>query len=178
MCRHRKCVCVCVCGGGGVQRWGGGPHDAGNYNSRSWETGFFKSQGGGGRWQSHYGHFFQSWYRCAGWGGFGLGANVCHSYTLLWLEASGCCHAACAVHGLIVTNCDACHCCCCCCSCVMCSGLLVRHARRVLGVAAEVLNKPGRPRVMKACKEVRVCWGGGGGGERGFLWWWVSQMPI
>jgi hypothetical protein len=39
--------------------------------------------------------------------------------------------------------------------CHVCSGLLVRHARRVLGVAAEVLNKPGRPRVMKACKEVR-----------------------
>lgn len=36
-----------------------------------------------------------------------------------------------------------------------CSGLLVRHARRVLGVAAEVLNQPGRPRVMRACKEVR-----------------------
>jgi hypothetical protein len=34
------------------------------------------------------------------------------------------------------------------------SGLLVRHARRVLGVAADVLNKPGRPRIMKACKEV------------------------
>jgi hypothetical protein len=36
----------------------------------------------------------------------------------------------------------------------------VRHARRVLGVAAEVLNKPGRPRVMKACKEVCVVGGG------------------
>lgn len=40
------------------------------------------------------------------------------------------------------------------CVCMCCSGLLVRHARRVLGVAAEVLNQPGRPRVMKACKEV------------------------
>jgi beta-amylase len=80
----------------GHPEWGlSGPHDAGNYNSRSWETGFFKSHGG--RWQSDYGHFFQSWY----------------------------------------------------------SGLLVRHARRVLGVAAEVLNKPGRPRVMKACKEMQ-----------------------
>jgi beta-amylase len=48
----------------GHPEWGhGGPHDAGHYNSRSWETGFFKSQGG--RWQSEYGHFFQSWYRCA-----------------------------------------------------------------------------------------------------------------
>ena len=47
----------------GHPEWGlSGPHDAGNYNSRSWETGFFKSQGG--RWQSDYGHFFQSWYRC------------------------------------------------------------------------------------------------------------------
>lgn len=49
----------------GHPEWGhGGPHDAGHYNSRSWDTGFFKSQGG--RWQSDYGHFFQSWYR---WGG-------------------------------------------------------------------------------------------------------------
>jgi hypothetical protein len=35
---------------------------SGHYNARSWETGFFKSQGG--RWQSDYGDFFQSWYRC------------------------------------------------------------------------------------------------------------------
>jgi beta-amylase len=39
----------------------GGPHDAGHYNSRSWETGFFVSQGG--NWQSEYGHFSLSWYR-------------------------------------------------------------------------------------------------------------------
>jgi hypothetical protein len=45
-------------------------------------------------------------------------------------------------------------CCAVLCCTVSCSGLLVRHARRVLGVAAEVLNKPGRPRIMKACKEV------------------------
>jgi beta-amylase len=52
----------------GHPEWGhGGPHDAGHYNSRSWETGFFKSQGG--RWQSEYGHFFQSWYRCVFWEG-------------------------------------------------------------------------------------------------------------
>jgi hypothetical protein len=35
-----------------------------------------------------------------------------------------------------------------------CSGLLVRHARRVLGAAADVLNKPGRPRMLKAVREV------------------------
>ena len=33
----------------------GGPHDAGNYNSRNWETGFFVSQGGS--WDSEYGRF-------------------------------------------------------------------------------------------------------------------------
>lgn len=85
----------------GHPEWGhGGPHDAGHYNSRSWETGFFVSQGG--NWQTEYGHFFLSWY----------------------------------------------------------SGLLVRHARRILGVAAEVLNKPGRPRMLKAVKEVSF-WGFG-----------------
>jgi hypothetical protein len=36
------------------------------------------------------------------------------------------------------------------------SGLLLRHARRVLGAAAEVLNKPGRPRVLKAVREVSL----------------------
>lgn len=81
----------------GHPEWGhGGPHDAGHYNSRSWETGFFVSQGG--NWQTEYGHFFLSWY----------------------------------------------------------SGLLVRHARRILGVAAEVLNKPGRPRMIKAVQEVSL----------------------
>lgn len=79
----------------GHPEWGhGGPHDAGHYNSRSWDTGFFRSQGG--NWQTEYGHFFLSWY----------------------------------------------------------SGLLVRHARRVLGAAAEVLNKPERPRMLRAVKEV------------------------
>ena len=37
-----------------------GPHDAGSYNSRSWETGFFVSQGGS--WSSEYGGFFLGWY--------------------------------------------------------------------------------------------------------------------
>jgi hypothetical protein len=37
-----------------------------------------------------------------------------------------------------------------------CSGLLVRHARRVLGAAADVLNKPGRPRMLKAVREVSL----------------------
>ena len=80
----------------GRPEWGhGGPHDAGTYNSRSWETGFFVSQGGS--WQSEYGRFFLRWY----------------------------------------------------------SGLLVRHADRVLGAAAEALNRPGRPRVLKRAVEVR-----------------------
>ncbi len=43
-----------------ARRGHGGPHDAGTYNSRSWETGFFISQGGS--WDSAYGHFFLSWY--------------------------------------------------------------------------------------------------------------------
>src|SRR5688500_1586579 len=37
-----------------------GPHDAGHYNSSSWDTGFFISHGGS--WDSPYGHFFLSWY--------------------------------------------------------------------------------------------------------------------
>lgn len=36
-----------------------GPHDAGHYNSSSWETSFFTSQGGS--WSTPYGHFFLSW---------------------------------------------------------------------------------------------------------------------
>jgi beta-amylase len=61
---------------GGVTPSGhGGPHDAGHYNSRSWETGFFKSQGG--RWQGEYGHFFQSWYRCVGDTGLATCNAVC-----------------------------------------------------------------------------------------------------
>lgn len=45
----------------GRPEWGhGGPHDAGHYNSREWETGFFRSDGGS--WESDYGHFFLSWY--------------------------------------------------------------------------------------------------------------------
>ena len=37
-----------------------GPHDAGHYNSSSWETSFFRSQGGS--WNTPYGDFFLSWY--------------------------------------------------------------------------------------------------------------------
>lgn len=41
--------------------WGlSGPHDAGNYNSRPWETAFFVSQGGS--WDTEYGRFFLGWY--------------------------------------------------------------------------------------------------------------------
>ena len=72
-----------------------GPHDAGNYNSSSWDTAFFVSQGGS--WNGAYGHFFLSWY----------------------------------------------------------SGLLVRHADRILTAAAEVMNAHGRPRIFRAVKEVR-----------------------
>ncbi|MEW5318652.1 MAG: hypothetical protein WDW38_009858 [Sanguina aurantia] len=45
----------------GGMYWGlSGPHDAGHYNSSSWETGFFVSQGGS--WNTTYGHFFLEWY--------------------------------------------------------------------------------------------------------------------
>jgi Glycosyl hydrolase family 14 len=71
------------------------PHNTLPFPSRSWETGFFVSQGGS--WQSEYGAFFLGWY----------------------------------------------------------SGLLVKHARRVLGAAASVLHAPGRPRVLRAVSEVR-----------------------
>jgi len=73
-----------------------GPHDAGHYNSSSWETGFFVSQGGS--WSTPYGHFFLSWY----------------------------------------------------------SGLLWKHAERVLTQASDILNRTGRPRVFKALKEVSM----------------------
>lgn len=44
----------------GRPEWGhGGPHDAGNYNSHSWDTGFFHHWGS---FQSDYGDFFLSWY--------------------------------------------------------------------------------------------------------------------
>lgn len=44
----------------GHPEWGnGGPHDAGSYNSLSWETGFFRQNG---TYKSAYGHFFLSWY--------------------------------------------------------------------------------------------------------------------
>lgn len=44
----------------GCPEWAyGGPHDAGSYNSREWDTAFF---GNGGRFDSAYGHFFLSWY--------------------------------------------------------------------------------------------------------------------
>jgi beta-amylase len=71
-----------------------GPHDAGHYNSSSWETSFFTSQGGS--WSTPYGHFFLSWY----------------------------------------------------------SGLLIRHTERILTAAHAVLNKRGRPRVLRMVEEV------------------------
>lgn len=41
--------------------WGhGGPHDAGHYNAKESETGFFKDYGGS--WDTPYGAFFLSWY--------------------------------------------------------------------------------------------------------------------
>ena len=36
-----------------------GPHNAGSYNSRFWETDFFRDCGS---WDSEYGEFFLSWY--------------------------------------------------------------------------------------------------------------------
>lgn len=78
----------------GHPEWGlSGPHDAGNYNSSSWDTAFFVSQGGS--WSGPYGHFFLSWY----------------------------------------------------------SGLLMKHADRILAAAAEVMNAHGRPRLFKAVNE-------------------------
>jgi hypothetical protein len=45
----------------GRPEWGhGGPHDAGHYNARVWETGFFASEGGS--WDTDYGRFFLDWY--------------------------------------------------------------------------------------------------------------------
>jgi beta-amylase len=45
----------------GRPEWGhGGPHDAGHYNSREWETGFFRNDGGS--YLSEYGKFFLTWY--------------------------------------------------------------------------------------------------------------------
>lgn len=45
----------------GRPEWGhGGPHDAGHYNSREWETGFFRNDGGS--YLSEYGKFFLGWY--------------------------------------------------------------------------------------------------------------------
>ena len=45
----------------GRPEWGhGGPHDAGHYNAKAWDTGFFVSEGGS--WDSPYGAFFLKWY--------------------------------------------------------------------------------------------------------------------
>ena len=45
----------------GRPEWGhGGPHDAGHYNSREWETGFFRNDGGS--FETEYGKFFLTWY--------------------------------------------------------------------------------------------------------------------
>mmetsp|Transcript_6034 Transcript_6034/g.15804 ORF Transcript_6034/g.15804 Transcript_6034/m.15804 type:complete len:659 (+) Transcript_6034:716-2692(+) len=77
----------------GKPEWGlGGPHDAGCYNSKAWETGFFNSDTGS--WSSPYGAFFLGWY----------------------------------------------------------SGLLLRHADRVLGAAAAAMNRPGMKRVHGATR--------------------------
>ena len=39
--------------------WGRGPDDAGSYNSKPHETGFFRD---GGEYDSYYGRFFLNWY--------------------------------------------------------------------------------------------------------------------
>eukprot|EP00210_Caulerpa_lentillifera_P002105 g2020.t1 len=45
----------------GHEDWAsGGPHDAGHYNSKCWETEFFNCQSG--RFDSSYGRFFLNWY--------------------------------------------------------------------------------------------------------------------
>jgi len=47
----------------GHPEWGnGGPHDAGNYNSRPYDTPFFNEYGG---WDTDYGRFFLGWYSSA-----------------------------------------------------------------------------------------------------------------
>lgn len=71
----------------------GGPHDAGSYNSREWETGFF---GNGGRFDSAYGHFFLSWY----------------------------------------------------------SGLLLKHADKILSAVSSVLHGAGKKKVLRSMKKV------------------------
>lgn len=77
----------------GKPEWGlGGPHDAGYYNSRAWETGFFNSDTGS--WNTPYGAFFLDWY----------------------------------------------------------SGMLLRHADRVLAAAAAAMNRPGMKRIHGATK--------------------------
>ena len=73
----------------------GGPHDAGNYNSKAWETGFFNSDTG--NWNTPYGHFFLQWY----------------------------------------------------------SGLLVKHADRVLTTANAAITRPGMKRILASTKIVR-----------------------
>lgn len=46
----------------GVPKWGhGGPHNAGRYNSRPWETDFFTDEAHGS-WRTPYGHWFLDWY--------------------------------------------------------------------------------------------------------------------
>lgn len=55
-CSPALCSSCCIrCG----YRGECGPHDAGHYNSRFWETKFFCD---GGRWNTPYGDFFLSWY--------------------------------------------------------------------------------------------------------------------
>jgi len=57
----------------GHKEWGfGGPHDAGSYNSKSWETGFFNCHSG--TFDSCYGRFFLQWYS---------GMLVCHADRVL-----------------------------------------------------------------------------------------------
>lgn len=43
----------------GHSNWARGPHNAGNYNSRPQDTGFFRD---GGDYDSYYGRFFLKWY--------------------------------------------------------------------------------------------------------------------
>jgi hypothetical protein len=57
------------------------------------------------------------------------------------------------------------------------SGLLVAHADRVLGAAAAVLNKPGRPRLIKQAVQVGTAVGemeGGGKGVHCGDWEWLA----
>lgn len=141
----------------GHPEWGhGGPHDSGNYNSHTSETGFFKSYGG-------------SWDT-----GVQGGARACRTCRVHLHKAGG---ARASCHQLPVTLGHA--------GCALClwpgegsrhrpprplptpanadygrfflswySGLLIQHADQLLGAAKAVLSQRCRPRAMREAREL------------------------